>query len=290
MIDNLPSNKWAVISAVSAVGALLVPFILYLIGHESKNISVTTVSRAVLVNLSQTEGGSVTLTYNGMPVSHLTATTIEVRNDGTRPIERSDFERPLLIRFPKSSSILAATLGEKAPEDLLPTVTLEGGAITIAPLLLNPGDRFRVTAQLLGDFDEPTVESRISGIRAISRQSFRDSPFNPTRSLLTAAFSTSFCYVYLFSSIYTTIFYLHGRREIILPLTDGLLLTLFVGLASVASAFSSFDALNLSSAQKRGFILAIVTIWFLALGLSLYRYNFAILKKSPAPSRTDNTI
>jgi hypothetical protein len=90
---NLPSNKWPVVSAVAAIAALLVPFLLYIIGHENKALSVATVSRAVLVNLSQGEGGSVTLTYNGTPVSHLTATTIEVRNDGTMPIERSDFER-----------------------------------------------------------------------------------------------------------------------------------------------------------------------------------------------------
>jgi hypothetical protein len=201
----------------------------------------------------------VTLIYNGTPVSHLTATTIEVRNDGTTPIERSDFERPLLIKFPKSSLVLAATLGEKAPEDLQPVITLEAGAIAIAPLLLNPGDRFRVTAQLLGDFHEPAVEARISGIRAISRDDFRDSPSKSPWTLGTIAILGLCGYSYLgWHLIYYTI--PGTRRAIILRAGDTLVGMLILALASGLSGRATLDALDWSSAQKRYLSLIIVPI------------------------------
>jgi hypothetical protein len=287
LINIIPPNKWSVISAVAAVAALLVPFFLYIIGHQSKDLSVATVSRAVLVNLS--EGGSVTLTYNGTSVSHLTATTIEVRNDGTRPIERSDFERPLLIRFPKSSSILAATLGEKEPVDLQPTVSLEAGAITIAPLLLNPGDRFRVTAQLLGDFDEPAIEARISGIRAISRQPFRDLSVKSPRPFATTGVLATCGYFYLAGLISLSSRPPHARSVIFLPLADAFVMALILGVASAGSVVMILSDLNWSEARGRMIVLAIGTIGS-AVGAALawFRGRAPLVMRTSAPARNDS--
>lgn len=280
-LANLTQNKWSVISAVATVAALLLPVLLYIVGHQSKNLSVATVSRAVLVNLSQAEGGSLTLTYNGTPVSHLTAATIEVRNDGTRPIEQSDFERPLLIRFPKDSSILASTLGERVPEELQPVIKLEAGVITVAPLLLNPGDRFRITAQLLGDFGEPTVEARLSGIPAITRQAFRDpfsrSPWLP-RIIVVLSMSS-----YFYFASFTLLALFAKSRFFALPLADGIVVAFLLAGSSGLSVDLAFGASSFWSIPDTKVLVLLILISIPCTLLAQTRRRAALAAWSSAP-------
>lgn len=138
-------------------------------------------------------------------------------------------------------------------------ITLEAGAVTIAPLLLNPGDRFRVTAQLLGDFDEPAVEARISGIRAISRQEFRDSPSKSPWLLSTIAVLALCGYFYLGCRL--AFFAIPGtRRAITLRAGDTLVGMFILAMASGLSGRFTLDVLSASSAQKRYIPLMIILV------------------------------
>ena len=94
--------------------------------------------------------------------------------------------------------MLSVTLNEKSPNDLKPLITSDDKGISIAPRLFNSGDPFRLTVQLRGDFNEPEVEARISGVPTISRKIFR-SP-DPTRRgiiLMTAGIVTTWFYLYI---------------------------------------------------------------------------------------------
>jgi hypothetical protein len=160
-----------------------------------------------------------------------------------------------LIKFPKSSSILAATLGEKAPDDLQPAIALESGAITIAPLLLNPGDRFRVTAQLLGDFEEPAVEARISGIRTISRQALRDS--STISPWLSGVIGILGLFGYFYFAWYAWLSFYCKPHVVFLPLADVLFVTLMLGLSSGFALAVTARVLDLSLTQMKSLVLCL---------------------------------
>ena len=59
----MSGSKWSVISALAAVAAVLVPVLLFFVGRDSKQLSVETVSRAVLIDLAQPGLSSLKLTY-----------------------------------------------------------------------------------------------------------------------------------------------------------------------------------------------------------------------------------
>jgi hypothetical protein len=163
-----------------------------------------------------------------------------------------------LIRFPKDSSILAATLGEKAPEDLQPAITLEAGVITIAPLLLNPGDRFRITTQLLGEFNEPTVEARISGIPFVSRQTFRQPLAKSPKITGIVGAVAMLAYFYMAGSILFPL--VLKPRVIHLPLLDCLVVTLLLGMVSCLCFALTFFAPGLSVAQGKTYSIGIFLV------------------------------
>lgn len=164
-------SKWSVVSAIATIVSIFTPFIiLYFSGPATKELVVKTVSISVPVDLSDPILSPLKLTYKEVPVDRLTVATIEFSNTGSMPIEQKDFEHPVRLSFQSSVDVLAVTLSEKSPDDLNPKIITDLNGISIAPLLLNPGDRFRITVQTRGIFIEPKVEARISGLSTITRQ------------------------------------------------------------------------------------------------------------------------
>jgi hypothetical protein len=237
------SNIWTIISAVAAVAALVIPIALYLLEHPSKVLTVKTISTASVADLRDPALSALKLTYNDQSVNHVTTATIEVTNAGTRPIEIRDFERPLVIRFDEPNSTLAVTVSEREPRNLTPEVTLGTSAITLSPLLLNSGDRFRLNVVLRGNFKEPVVDARIVGIRTVSRTLLRERPTTLVGILLlvlaglaTAAYS----YLLLFA------IWMQRRPVILLPRRDTTAVVVILGIAAATLVVSGATLLSLS--------------------------------------------
>jgi hypothetical protein len=242
------NDKWSAVSAVAAVAALFLPLLLFVFGRDMKELTVETVSSAILVDLSNPMLSSLRLTYKDQSVSRLSVATIEVRNSGTRTIERSDFELPIVLRFQNPLDVLAVTLNEKSPHDLKPLISSDGSGISIAPLLLNPGDQFRMTIQLRGDFNEPEVEARISGVPTISRKIFRSS--DPTRRgilLLASGIVTSWVYFYI--ALFSSDTFRLRRSFTLMPIPENLVVVLALGFGSAALYALGAKTLELSHLQ-----------------------------------------
>lgn len=219
-------NKWTVLGRWVWVAGPIVAITLFVAGRGSKAVSIETISRAVVADLTDPALSLLKLTYQDMPVDRVTTVTLELANIGTRPIERLDFERPLVIRFSDSNSLLAVTVGEKQPPNLDPRVEHDLSTVTIAPMLLNPGDRFRLTLHLRGGFSEPLIDARISGIPQIQR---RELPELYRRQLVSAAV---FGLLSIASYGYLAMFFFGPRRHLtIVPRIPGLVVTII--LASV---------------------------------------------------------
>jgi hypothetical protein len=235
-------NKWSGISAIVGILALIVTLFPLIIGRDTKQLSVETVTTAKLVDLSDPALSTLKLSYKDVEVSKLSVTTIEIRNSGSRPIERTDFEEPLLLRFRNTGDVLAATITKNNPEYLSPIITSDGTLVSIAPLLLNPDDTFRLSIQLRGEINEPRVEARISGT-TISRTTYpADTKTWYGIVVIIAATAVTFLYFYMAPAAALAI--LAPQRFVFLSRAEAifLLLTLLTGSVTLcAAAIKIFD-------------------------------------------------
>lgn len=250
-------NRWTVIAALAAVAALIIPIALFLLERQSKTLTVDTVSTSNVADLSDPALSVLKLTYKDQTISRVTAATIQVANTGTVPIEMHDFERPLTIRFDNDSMILAASPSEQEPDNLRPEITVNSSTVTISPLLLNPRDQFRLNIILRGEFKEPTVDARISGISSVSRTLFRERRTRATGIiLLLAGTFIIFSYGYfalLARAIRRGPATLYGR--------DPLAITIALGVAAATLLTSGAKVLDISQRTS---------IWLAVLGFIAY--------------------
>jgi hypothetical protein len=236
---KIGSRTRTVISIFVPVAGIIIPVALYIVSRDSKDISVETISRAVIADLSNPALADYKLTYKNRTVSRLTVATIEVRNSGTRSVEARDFERPLVLRFPGSDSIISATVGDKNPSELTPVLEVTPKTISVAPLLLNPGDAFRLTISIQGDLAEPNIDARISGIHKISRRDLSER--KPATSAL-AIMLLIFIYVLLSVYFYLSFFIFKSTRNrpLIPPRLDSVIILFTLGAVSgMAAAFAA---------------------------------------------------
>lgn len=239
-------NSWTIISAIAAVLALVIPIGLFMFSRERKALTIETVSSASVADLRDPGLSVLKLAYKDQPISQVTTATIAVSNTGTQPIEIRDFERPLVIKFSGPDSTLAVTLSEREPSNLMPEVTLGSSDVTISPLLLNPGDQFRLNIVLRGDFTEPLVDARLAGVRGVSptmlKKERRGFPAIIMLIVGVAAIS-AYAYLGLFANP------LGGRRIVLLPTWDALACVVIIAVAGAVLfvlALRSYDPSNRS--------------------------------------------
>jgi hypothetical protein len=174
----------------------------------------------------------------------------------------------------------------QSQRDLTPTVASGDNGISITPLLLNPGDRFRITVQLRGDFSEPEVAARISGVPAIVRHPLRGSALGLSDLFLLMAFGVlglaSYFYLAGAASRMLTI-----GRAVRLPLLDGFLVILAVGAVSAGSFAYAISLMGWSSLPDWQFVAGLVSLGLPLALLGRYRSRRAeniAPPPSPPPS------
>jgi len=248
-------TTWTIISALAAVAALVIPIALFMAGRQSKALTLETISNANVADIRDPALAGLRLSYNDQPISHVSTTTIEVSNTGSQPIETRDFERPVVINYDKLTPILASTLTERVPNNLMPQLISGPSSITISPLLLNPGDRFRINIVIGGEFKEPEIDARLAGVSAISRRLLKSEHRSSKAVLLFIVGAiTMLAYAYLgiaSGAVLPRVPVSQMQRG------DALAITLILGLASTSMAMAALDLIAASRAT---------TVWAYATG------------------------
>jgi hypothetical protein len=243
------TNRWTAISGIAALAGLAIPFVLYVSTRTSTGLAVVTISRSTIADLANPALSAARMTFHGEAVSRVVAATFEVANTGSEAIQAHAFERPIEMRFAGERPVLDAVVEQCDPANLTPRVTSDTAQVTVAPLLLNPSDRFRITVFLRGDFVEPQIDLRIAGIKA------------PQRTMLTdgTTWRRPVSRIVLGALLFCAYFYLLGlikfRSKVsILPRFDGLLLVFVLGLGAIVLMGDGLRHLAVSDAN---------TLWIL---------------------------
>ena len=275
-------KRLAALAAIGGIAGPLIGIALYMIARETKSVSVETISHATVADLTDPALSSLRLTFKGMPVDRVTTATIEIANTGSRPVEPADFERPFVIRFDNTYTVLmTAAVAEGNPPSLKPQIAHDASSVTVSPTLLNPGDRFRLTLHLRGVFMEPTVEARIAGIRDISRAVLREDVKRQRRMAVAylAAVASLAAYFYFFPFVYFAV--VRERRVLVMSLTSGVLLSAALALAnavallSVARMWSDPQEVTLSLSR-----VAAVMVLGLLVGVPVYIFGMKAAQRA----------
>jgi hypothetical protein len=123
-------------------------------------------ARANLVSIDPTfaNQGKLEVFFEGQPTRNVKFFELSFKNTGYVPLQEEDFRSPLALDFGDDAKIFRYFITKKTPDNLPLDVKVEGGKLTFAPSLFNPGDSF--TIQLIGAElpDSPKRLGRIVGI------------------------------------------------------------------------------------------------------------------------------
>lgn len=152
------------VSLVATVAGIVIPVWLWQIDQTSKAMSATLVDSSLLTPNSTQPLSGLALTFNGAPVNKAFWSTVEIMNDGFKPLIANEWEAPIEISTSSPSRILSAKLVSVSPSDLRPSMLLADNRIQIVPLLLNPNDKIRIGILTVDGSPEFQVRTRIAGV------------------------------------------------------------------------------------------------------------------------------
>jgi hypothetical protein len=162
---SLDNNKWAISTLLAVVG-LIIPISLYFHSLPDTSLTYQVISKSELIGTSSQVDGLV-IKIKDTPIEKANIYLLKIKNDGTLPITKSDYERDMLIKFAVDENIFNINIKNKYPENLSVIYETNKNTISIKPLLLNPDDEFDV--EILSSSDlYPRIDARISGLKNIN--------------------------------------------------------------------------------------------------------------------------
>lgn len=161
---RIPTNWSKTLSVFATVAALIIPVLIWWADQETKGLTIDVISKASLQTEIAGPAPVIAVTLNGQVVEKPYLTQLEISNTGSQPISASDFESAATIQA-GNARILQASVTSKSPLSLRPKLTSSAAAIVLQPLLLNPGDKIRLTVITSGGKPVLTASARIVGVR-----------------------------------------------------------------------------------------------------------------------------
>jgi hypothetical protein len=123
----------------------------YLYFRASRQLKILGVHEFVRSGVAITDQGFPLVLMQGMKLSCLQGVraifwlrSVGIGNLCGAPISPADFLKPLECEFDDAGGLLMARVLNARPPELDPHITTTNSGISIAPMLLNPGDRFTV--------------------------------------------------------------------------------------------------------------------------------------------------
>ncbi len=165
-MHNRPSfvRRYAAFAAQLVVVPVLVMFGLWwFIQRPVYDLGIA-ISRAQVVSKERPEASELRLSWKGQTVTSADVVTISVRNTGNQPLYAQDFDAPLTIQFPETSTV-AKPSAKGSRDQLAPQAIQTDNTIVLTPLSLDVGDALHITALVLNLGGTATSDAvwRVSG-------------------------------------------------------------------------------------------------------------------------------
>ena len=164
---------WSMFGVVATVAAAIITIIVSIIIARAqikrKSIKCIKVSSAPLVQINSNHVNDLEVYFQKNKIYHATSVVLKVFNSGNLPIDKDDFERPIVFSFSENTKIIKADILSTEPSYLKDDIdiSIDNTYIKLDRVLMNPGDDIKVSA-IVDSFDENiSVRARIKGVKNI---------------------------------------------------------------------------------------------------------------------------
>jgi hypothetical protein len=170
---KMTDSSWGI--AITIVVTLGVGLLLLFLEHRTrwfasrlgqKSLSYSIVSRSELLDTKSVPsgiGGEFKISFDGRPVSQLTALVVRLHNDGPAEIRPEDFYEPLRIEL--DGDVLRAEVSDSYPAHL--PVVFSPAALEFEPFLFNKDESITINLLVTGfeSTESVKVVGRIAGVK-----------------------------------------------------------------------------------------------------------------------------
>lgn len=161
---SLRDPLWQFISIVVAIS---IPIAFYFLQRNYKELSYEIVSATPLISKSKEIEGNLKIIYKDKTVDNIYLIIIKLINSGNVPINRNDYESPIVFSFNPNIGIIQADVIKNEPDSIKSIISIDSNKLLIEPLLLNESDSitFKVILSVFDGYIK--ADARIYGIKDI---------------------------------------------------------------------------------------------------------------------------
>lgn len=153
-----------VLPLLVTVASVAVPVWLWQYDLRAKSLTVRIVSSVALYSPAASSMPGLQLTLDGKIIDSPILTTLELVNNGSKPIPSNDFEGPLELVVSANAALLGAKVASVVPSSLSAILETDAQTIRLKPLLLNQDDKITFTVLTSGPLPEINTRARIAGV------------------------------------------------------------------------------------------------------------------------------
>ena len=221
--------------------------------NTSNELKVEWVSTDSLVS-NTARASDLQVLFEGEEVNNPKLVRFQVKNSGTEPISKSDFDTPLQLEFDSGVTLLKASVSASVPNFLPAKISITNHTLELKPLLLNSGDTLNISLILSGDIENVEVLGRIARVPTLELVKY-DGEKHSSLSIFTnlsASILLCIMYMYFCSQVFMTI-----------QITLSRVITMLFGVSSLIGSTSLWDYstssfLSESSHNILGYTLVII--------------------------------
>lgn len=152
---------------LATIAGIAVPVWLWQVDLSAHSLSVRLASSVALQPVGTISIPDLQISIDGVNIKSPFISTLELSNDGSRPVPTSDFESPIELSVGQDTQVVRARVSSAEPNDLKAELDTNRQSVKLKPLLLNPKDTLTIAVMTSGGPPTFDVKARIAGISKI---------------------------------------------------------------------------------------------------------------------------
>jgi hypothetical protein len=136
--------------------------------HKPHSLEFKLLSQAAIQPKETGAISGIQVTVDGIQVESPYLSVLELRNNGSKPIPKSDFEAPLELRVGSGVMVVRAQVTSTNPKDIEANLETNQNVVKLSPLLINPDDTITISVLTAGKSPAFSPRARIADITILS--------------------------------------------------------------------------------------------------------------------------
>lgn len=261
-------KKWTILLIVSIIGFVL-PILNDFVYRETKGLTSYIISNVPVVDVNDLQYDDLEILHLGKPLKKLSVLSIGIRNSGTMPIAKDDFETPLKIILEGQAIPIKVKVTDSKPNDLNLSLILKTNEIVIQPTLWNNEDHAVIEALVTGELSGIHLTGRVKGVKELTIQgNIKEEKGVPYHALLSVVL-VHIVWGYVFVIL---VLLLLNKISFRAPILEMFLILIVVMLSSRIAMKIVFEYMDLSRNESMLLLAVSFLSAFLGAALAMYRY------------------